>query len=33
CRWIWQRLQPALPALSAVEICETCTSGCVYRGD
>ena len=32
-RWIWQRLQPALPALSAVEIRETCTSGCIYRGD
>ncbi|GAB5415274.1 MAG: 6-carboxytetrahydropterin synthase QueD [Congregibacter sp.] len=33
CRWIWGQLKPALPALSAVEIRETCTSGCVYRGD
>ncbi|TCO78316.1 6-carboxytetrahydropterin synthase QueD [Chromatocurvus halotolerans] len=33
CRWIWQRLQPALPALSCVEIRETCTSGCRYRGE
>lgn len=31
-RWIWDRLQPALPQLSAVEIRETCTSGCIYRG-
>lgn len=33
CRWIWQRLKPTLPALSCVEIRETCTSGCLYRGD
>ncbi|AKS40932.1 6-carboxytetrahydropterin synthase QueD [Wenzhouxiangella marina] len=32
-RWIWQRLKPELPALSAILIQETCTSGCVYRGD
>lgn len=31
--WIWQRLKPALPLLSAVEIKETCTSGCRYVGD
>ncbi len=31
-RWIWERLAPALPTLSRVEIRETCTSGCVYRG-
>ena len=31
-RWIWERLQPALPALSKVVIHETCTSGCVYQG-
>lgn len=30
--WIWDRLKPALPALAKVEIHETCTSGCVYRG-
>ena len=29
--WIWQRLQPALPALSLVVVHETCTSGCRYR--
>jgi len=32
-RWIWQRLKPSLSLLSAVEIRETCTSGCIYRGD
>jgi 6-pyruvoyltetrahydropterin/6-carboxytetrahydropterin synthase len=30
--WIWQHLKPALPLLSEVEVRETCTSGCVYRG-
>ena len=30
--WIWQRLQPTLPALSLVVVHETCTSGCRYRG-
>lgn len=32
-RWIWARLKPELPLLSTVEIRETCTSGCIYRGD
>jgi 6-pyruvoyltetrahydropterin/6-carboxytetrahydropterin synthase len=32
-KWIWQRLKPALPSLSRVEIGETCTCGCVYEGD
>jgi len=31
-RWIWDRLQPALPLLHGVEIRETCTSGCIYKG-
>ena len=31
-RWIWERLADALP-LSAVVIRETCTSGCIYRGE
>jgi 6-pyruvoyltetrahydropterin/6-carboxytetrahydropterin synthase len=31
-RWIWDRLQPGLPALSKVVIHETCTSGCIYEG-
>lgn len=32
-RWIWQRLQPKLPGLCKVVVRETCTSGCIYRGD
>lgn len=31
-RWIWERLKPGLPLLSAVVVNETCTSGCSYRG-
>jgi len=31
-RWIWTRLKPKLPTLVAIEIKETCTVGCVYRG-
>jgi 6-pyruvoyltetrahydropterin/6-carboxytetrahydropterin synthase len=31
-KWIWDRLSDALP-LSSVTVRETCTSGCVYRGD
>jgi 6-pyruvoyltetrahydropterin/6-carboxytetrahydropterin synthase len=30
--WLWERLKPSLPMLSAVEVRETCTVGCVYRG-
>ncbi|MEU4517458.1 6-carboxytetrahydropterin synthase QueD [Amycolatopsis sp. NPDC024027] len=30
--WIWDRLVPRLPDLSAVTVRETCTSGCTYRG-
>ncbi|HUO51789.1 MAG TPA: 6-carboxytetrahydropterin synthase QueD [Gemmatimonadaceae bacterium] len=31
-RWVWERLAPRLPGLSAVTIRETCTTGCTYRG-
>jgi len=31
-RWIWERLKPGLPLLSAVCVHETCTTGCEYRG-
>jgi len=30
--WIWQRVAPELPMLSAVIVRETCTSRCEYRG-
>lgn len=32
-RWVWERLRPELPELSQVVVRETCTSGCVYRGE
>lgn len=32
-RWLWQQLKPVLPELSQVVVKETCTSGCIYRGD
>ncbi len=32
-RWIWERLNTALPELSRVVVRETCSSGCVYRGE
>ena len=32
-RWVWQRLRPALPELSQIIVRETCTAGCVYRGE
>jgi 6-pyruvoyltetrahydropterin/6-carboxytetrahydropterin synthase len=31
-RWIWDRLKPALPMLSAIIVYETCTTACEYRG-
>ena len=30
--WVWERLAPTLPGLSAVVVEETCTSGCRYTG-
>ena len=32
-RWIWERLSGPLPGLAEVEVKETCTTGCVFRGD
>ena len=32
-QWIWTRLKPTLPELSEVMVRETCTSGCIYRGE
>ncbi|RMF87372.1 MAG: 6-carboxytetrahydropterin synthase, partial [Nitrospirae bacterium] len=32
-RWVWERLAPRLPGLSAVEVSETCTTRCIYRGE
>lgn len=30
--WVWERLKPSLPDLVEVEVRETCTSGCRYKG-
>jgi len=32
-RWLWERLKPKLPLLSAVIVRETCTARCEYRGE
>ena len=32
-KWIWDKLIKELPNLSGVLIKETCTSGCLYRGE
>ncbi|MEP7381827.1 MAG: 6-carboxytetrahydropterin synthase QueD [Gemmatimonadota bacterium] len=32
-RWIWRALVGPLPGLATIEVRETCTSGCVYRGE
>ena len=31
--WIWRHLEPTLPGLRKVVVRETCTCGCVYRGE
>ncbi len=30
--WLWNQLKPKLPILESIEIQETCTSACLYRG-
>jgi len=30
--WLWKRLSPLVPHLSAITVHETCTARCVYRG-
>lgn len=32
-RWIWTRLVVRLPGLSQIVVRETCTAGCIYRGE
>ena len=32
-RWIWIRLAVSLPGLRQIVVHETCTAGCVYRGE
>jgi 6-pyruvoyltetrahydropterin/6-carboxytetrahydropterin synthase len=32
-QWIWRELRPTLAGLAEIEVRETCTSGCIYRGE
>ncbi|MBL4613409.1 MAG: 6-carboxytetrahydropterin synthase, partial [Magnetovibrio sp.] len=32
-RWIWAKVKADLPGLSKVAVIETCTAGCIYRGE
>lgn len=31
-RWIWARVKPKLPQLTQINVAETCTARCEYRG-
>jgi len=31
-KWIWNKLKDSLAHLTAIEVKETCSSGCIYRG-
>jgi len=33
CRWIWSRLSTSLPGLTKIEIRETESTGCIYKGE
>ena len=33
CQWIWERLAPSLPGLSQIDIKETESTGCIYKGE
>lgn len=32
-RWIWRELRPSLAGLVEIEVRETCSTGCIYRGE
>ena len=32
CAWLWRRLEPIVPFLTAITVHETCTARCTYRG-
>ena len=32
-RWVWRELKPSLQRLVAVQVNETCTTGCIYKGE
>lgn len=32
-KWLWDRLKPDLPTLVQINVAETCTSACEFRGN
>ena len=30
--WIWSKVKPELPSLAQINVAETCTARCEYRG-
>ena len=32
-RWLYERIKPGLPSLTAITFHETCDARCIYRGD
>lgn len=32
-KWIWNQLKPELALLSSIIVKETCTAGCIYKGE
>ncbi|NIR44776.1 MAG: 6-carboxytetrahydropterin synthase QueD [Gemmatimonadetes bacterium] len=33
CRWLWEKLEGALPQLHRVSVAETCAAACHYYGE
>ena len=33
CIWIWKKLKPSLPNIYEIEIKETDSTGCIYKGE
>jgi 6-pyruvoyltetrahydropterin/6-carboxytetrahydropterin synthase len=31
-QWLWERLKPSLPMLASINVYETCTTACEYKG-
>jgi 6-pyruvoyltetrahydropterin/6-carboxytetrahydropterin synthase len=31
-KWVWHKLESDLPLLHSIVVRETCTSGCIYKG-
>ena len=32
-KWIWVELKPKIQYLTSIEVKETCSTGCIYRGE